>query len=115
MLSLIFQKGKENTMSTELIKPKLKEEFKIKKPKNYKVIFFNDDFTPFFFVEQLLNVIFNKTHEEAIFIANKVHSEGSHVVGIYPLEIAQTKQAQTMFNAKQNGFPLLCEIEEDSE
>lgn len=97
-------------------KTSLKEKIVIKKPKMYKVIFFNDDFTPFFFVEKILSVIFNKNAEEAQAIANKIHTEGSSVIGVYVQEIAQTKQAQTMYNAKQNGFPLRCEIEpEDNE
>lgn len=89
----------------------IKEKIIIKKPPMYKVIFFNDDFTPFFFVEKILTVIFSKNEVEAQAIAHKIHSEGSSVIGVYPQEIAQTKQAQTLYNAKQNGFPLRCEIE----
>ncbi len=102
-------------MNTEISKPDLKTTLKIKKPKKYKVIFFNDDFTPFVFVEQILIIIFNKTQEQALAIAQEVHAKGSSPVGVYSLEIAQTKQAQTLFNAKHNGYPLLCEIEPEEE
>lgn len=98
-------------METKDIKPKLKKEFIIKKPKMYKVILINDDFTPFVFVEKVLMVIFGKTAIESEFIAHQIHTNGKAIVAIYPQEIAQTKQAQTLFNAQQNGFPLLCEIE----
>jgi ATP-dependent Clp protease adaptor protein ClpS len=98
-------------MDAKDIKPILKEKILIKKPRKFKVIFFNDDYTPFFFVVKILNVIFNKTEEEAQAIANKIHAEGKEVIGIYPQEIAETKHAQTMYNAQQNGFPLHCEIE----
>jgi len=103
-------------MDTKDSKPILKEKITIKKPQKYKIIFFNDDFTPFFFVEKILTVIFGKSESEAQLIAEKIHSDGSTVVGVYPLEIAETKRAQTLYNAKQNGFPLNCEVElEESE
>lgn len=103
-------------MDTKNTNPVLKEKIIIKKPRKFKVIFFNDDFTPFFFVEKILTIIFGKTTTEAKAIADQIHTENSAVVGVYPLEIAETKRAQTMYNAQQNGFPLHCEIEsEDSE
>ncbi len=102
-------------MSQEISKPIVKPKFKIKKPTQYKVIFFNDDFTPFNFVQQILMVIFNKTEQEAELIAKKIHNEGAEIVGVYPLEIAETKQAQTLYNAKKNGYPLKCELEECEE
>lgn len=102
-------------MSDQISKSTVKPKFKIKKPKQYKIVFFNDDFTPFFFVQQVLMVIFNKTEEESQFIAKKIHEEGAEVVGVYPLEIAETKQGQTLYNAQKNGFPLKCELEECEE
>lgn len=100
-------------MSTKLDEPQLKEKLKLKKPSKYKVIIYNDDFTPFHFVEEVLTVIFNKTVTESKIITHDIHVKGSAVVGVYTLEIAQTKQKQTEYNARKNGFPLLCEIEID--
>lgn len=100
-------------MDTKDTNPKIKEQTLIKKPRKFKIIFFNDDFTPFFFVEKILTVIFNKTESEAQAIANKIHDKGNAIVGVYPLEIAETKHAQTMYNSQQNGFPLHCEVEPD--
>ena len=102
-------------MATDIAKPKTKEQIKFKKPQMFKVILFNDDFTPFNFVEQILMVIYNKTSEQSALIAQKIHQEGSEVVGVYPLEIAETKQAQTVYNAQKNGYPLLCEIESEGD
>ncbi len=92
-------------------KPILKEKITIKNPRMFKIILFNDDFTPFFFVEKILKVIYNKNEEESQDIAMKIHTEGKSIIGLYTQEIAQTKHAQTMYNAKQNNFPLHCEIE----
>lgn len=103
-------------MDSKEIKPQLKDKVAIKKPRKFKIIFFNDDFTPFFFVEKILSIIYNKTEAESHDIASKIHNEGKAVIGVYPQEIAQTKHAQTMYNAEQNGYPLHCELEpEESE
>lgn len=103
-------------MDSKYIKPIFKDKISIKKPRKFKIIFFNDDFTPFFFVNKILTVIFNKTEDEAQIITSQIHTDGKAVVGIYPKEIAETKYTQTMYNSQKNGFPLHCEIEvEDTE
>lgn len=102
-------------MTQEILKQELKEKTKIKKPKKYKVIIFNDDFTPFLFVEKILMVIYNKTEVEAHNLAQEIHQKGKAQVGVYSLDIAQTKKEQTIANSINNGFPLLCEIEPTEE
>lgn len=84
-----------------------------KKPVQYKVIFHNDNFTPFIFVEKILRALFQKTKEEAQALALKIHKENKAVVAIYPKEIALTKKHLVDYNAKENKCPLLCEIEPD--
>lgn len=106
-------KFEENYMSQKTIEPELKEKLKVKLPKKYCVVFYNDDFTPFYFVEEVLTVIFGKSVSEAKEITNEVHNKGKAVAGIYNQEIANTKQEQTLYNAKKNGFPLYCEVVEE--
>lgn len=98
-------------MSKESLKTKEKTSINIKKPPMYKVIFFNDDFTPFEFVEKILAVIFNKDENEAKQIALKVHKEGKAIVSIYPKEIATTKKHLVDMNSVKHGYPLKCDIE----
>ena len=45
-------------------------------PKNYKVIFHNDDFTTMQFVVELLVTVFFKTEREATAIMLEVHEQG---------------------------------------
>jgi ATP-dependent Clp protease adaptor protein ClpS len=85
---------------------------KIQKPKKFKVIFFNDDYTPFEFVEAILQEVYKKNESEAQALAYKVHQNGKAIIAIYPKEIAETKQNLTIRVAQQQGHPLQCEIEE---
>lgn len=84
------------------------------KPKLYKVILHNDDYSTFDFVIQILMEIFNKANDEAINLTLKIDREGSAVVGIYPFDIAETKVNMVKWMAENQGFPLLATIEEDN-
>lgn len=95
----------------ETIQNKKSVDNKIKYPSQYKVIFYNDDFTPFDFVEAILTTIFNKTKEESESISKAVHTNGKAIVGIYIKEIASTKKHLVDACSFDNKFPLVCEIE----
>lgn len=83
----------------------------IKEPKQYKVVMYNDDFTPMDFVADILEMIFNKEHAEAITLMLRVHKENSAVVGIYYYDIAMTKTQEAMHLAKQKGYPFQVKVE----
>lgn len=84
---------------------------RIKEPKQYKVVMYNDDFTPMDFVVDILEGIFNKDHAEAITLMLRVHKENSAVVGIYYYDIAMTKTQEAMHLAKQKGYPFQVKVE----
>lgn len=92
-----------------------KEEIEIiiKKPKLYKVIMHNDDYTTMEFVVDILTGIFNKTSAEATKIMLDVHKKGSGVAGIYSYDIASTKINHALREAKSNGFPLKLSLKEE--
>lgn len=83
------------------------------KPSMYKVILMNDDFTPMEFVVHVLKKYFHKSESEAGRLMLQVHNDGSSVVGIYTLEVAETKTYQVNSYAKQYEFPLLCRFEKE--
>ncbi len=89
-----------------------KTDQKIKKPKMYKVILHNDDYTTMEFVIEVLVSIFSKSIFDATNIMLDVHNKGKGIVGIYPYDIASTKTAQTEALAKSKDFPLKVSIEE---
>ena len=88
-------------------------ETKLKKPKLYKVILHNDDFTTMEFVVFVLKYVFNRDDAEAFTIMLKVHNEGLGIAGIYPYEIANMKSNKAMNLAKAREYPLLCTVEEE--
>ncbi len=84
---------------------------KLKRPPMYKVLIFNDDYTPMEFVVDLLEIFFSMNREMATRTMLKVHTEGKAVCGVYTRDIADTKAAQVNQYARDNEHPLLCEIE----
>lgn len=93
----------------------LKENVKIliKKPKMYKVILLNDDYTSMDFVVEIIITLFHKTASEATKIMIDVHEKGKGIVGIYTYDIAITKISQVEKMARANEFPLKAIIEEE--
>ncbi len=85
----------------------------VKEPPMCKVILLNDDFTTKEFVVEILIKIFNKSSSEANELMEKVHKTGSAVVGIYTYDIATSLAQLTIKNARANGFPLRCIVEEE--
>jgi ATP-dependent Clp protease adaptor protein ClpS len=88
-------------------------ETKLEKPKLFKVVLHNDDFTTMDFVVFVLEYVFNRTEPEAFVIMLKVHNEGLGIAGVYPYEIANMKSEKAMNLAKSREYPLLCTVEEE--
>jgi ATP-dependent Clp protease adaptor protein ClpS len=91
--------------------PKAKAKPKLDRPRVYKVILHNDDYTPMEFVVLVLRDVFNKSDADATAIMLHAHTRGFAVAGVYSFEIAETKVQQTMVLADKHGFPLLCTME----
>jgi ATP-dependent Clp protease adaptor protein ClpS len=81
-------------------------ERKIDKPRRYKVILHNDDYTTMEFVVQILMKFFHRSETEATHIMLSVHHRGHGVAGVYTKDVAETKVAQVMEYAKEHGMPL---------
>ena len=86
---------------------------RLEKPKLFKVILHNDDFTTMEFVVFVLQHVFARSEAEAFTIMLKVHNEGIGVAGLYPYEIATMKANKAMNIAKSREYPLLCTVEEE--
>lgn len=97
------------TQSTTKVKVKPRTD--VEPPRNFKVIYLNDEITTMDFVVQTLMEIFDHDFESASNITQKVHEEGSAVVGVYPFEIAEHKGVEVTVMARANGYPLEVKIE----
>ena len=86
---------------------------RVSEPKNWKVIFLNDDATPMEFVISLLMEVFKHTQETAKEITIQVHETGSGIAGTYSFEIAEAKAVESTTLARANGHPLQIKLEEE--
>ncbi len=80
-------------------------------PRRYKVIFHNDDYTTMEFVVDVLKRYFHKTDTEAVHIMLTVHKMGAAVAAVYTRDVAETKAAEVMEYARENGMPLMVTTE----
>lgn len=92
-----------------------KADEKIARPRLYKVLMHNDDYTTREFVVWVLQAIFRKNEGDAIRVMMHVHQSGIGVCGLYTKEVAETRVAKTERLAREHEFPLRVTMEpEDS-
>jgi ATP-dependent Clp protease adaptor protein ClpS len=89
----------------------VEEKKKTATPKRYQVLFHNDDYTTMEYVVEVLRRFFHKTETEALHIMLTVHKKGKAIAGVYPRDVAETKVAEVMQDARDNGHPLLLTAE----
>ena len=99
------QEDQGTSVAVATIEPKLK------KPPLYRVIIFNDDYTPMEFVVYVLQTFFGIDRDKATQIMLAIHTHGKGVCGIFTKEVAETKSAQVNNFARENEHPLISEIE----
>lgn len=90
-------------------------EQRLERPRHYKVIYLNDDYTSMDFVQRSLEQHFHKTREEAAKLTWEIHKEGMAIVAVLPLDVAETKQYIVISEARKCGFPLFVVLEKTSE
>jgi len=86
---------------------------KLKRPRLYKVLFHNDDYTTMEFVVWALMSVFHHDEATATGIMLHVHKNGIGVAGVYPRDVAETRAARVEALARAHEFPLRCTVEEE--
>lgn len=84
----------------------------LREPKKYKVYMINDDYTSWEFCVRIIMSVFHKTAEEADQITQAIHTQGKGLCGIYSYEIAETKAMLVETQARSEGFPMKCKLQE---
>ena len=87
------------------------EKTKAKPPPLYRVVMFNDDYTPMEFVVHVLMEFFGMDHDKAERVMLTIHTVGQAVVGIYPRDVAETKCDQVNKYSQSMQYPLLSQVE----
>ena len=84
---------------------------RLKKPRLYKVLLHNDDYTTMEFVVSVLESVFGHPAPVAMRIMLSVHHRGVGVAGVFPHEIAESKAQKVIAVAREAEFPLLATVE----
>ena len=93
-------------MSDTDLKPKTRVKPKVERPKMYKVILLNDDFTPREFVVKVLKAEFAMGEDRAYAVMMTAHRKGACVVAVYARDIAETKCDRANEHGIRAGYPL---------
>ena len=92
-----------------------RSEQKLQRPRMWRVLLHNDDYTTQDFVVWVLESIFHKPRGEAFTIMLSVHRTGVGVAGVYTHDVADTKVRATKRLAEEHEFPLLATMEVETE
>ena len=92
-----------------------RSEQKLQRPRMWRVLLHNDDYTTQDFVVWVLETIFRKPRAEAFAIMMSVHRSGLGVAGVFTHDVAETKVKATQRLAEEHEFPLLVTMEPETE
>ena len=93
------------------LKPRTKIKPKVERPKLWKVILLNDDYTPREFVVMVLKAVFRMGEEKAHAVMLTAHRRGACVIAVFTKDVAETKAKEATDLGKANGFPLFFTTE----
>ena len=79
---------------------------KVERPKLYKVILINDDYTPREFVVTVLKVEFGMGESRAHAVMLTAHRKGSCVIAVFPKDVAEPKAERATEAGRARGSPL---------
>ena len=91
----------------------LQDRQKVEPPKKFKVVLYNDDYTPMEFVVLILMDVFNYGVHRAHEIMLQVHEQGKGIAGVFSKEIAWMKTKKCNQIAQQEGHPLKVSMEQE--
>ena len=95
----------------DVLKPETIIEPKAERPRLYKVVLLNDDYTPREFVVQVLKAVFRTTEDQAYRIMMTAHQKGVCVVATFTRDVAESKASEGTDMGRQKGYPLAFSTE----
>jgi len=102
-------------MSDTTTKPRIDIRPKTERPRLYKVVLLNDDYTPRDFVVTVLKGEFRMSEDQAYRVMMTAHRRGACVVAVYPKEVAETKATRGTEAGRRMGYPLMFTTEPEEE
>jgi ATP-dependent Clp protease adaptor protein ClpS len=98
-------------MSQTVVKPRTRTRPKTDRPKLWKVILLNDDYTPREFVVQVLKAVFRMNESQAYRVMMTAHQRGACVIAVFTKDVADTKAKEATELGKSKGYPLFFTTE----
>ena len=93
-------------MSETVTRPRVQVQVKPERPRLYKVIVLNNDYTPREFVITVLKAEFRMGEEQARRVMLTAHQRGVCVVAVFTRDVAETKATRATEAARRKGYPL---------
>ena len=94
-------------------KPRTKVKTQTERPKLWKVILLNDDYTLREFVVQVLKAVFRMNESQAYRVMMTAHRRGACVIAVYTRDVADTKAKEATEMGKAKGYPLYFTTEKE--
>jgi ATP-dependent Clp protease adaptor protein ClpS len=89
-----------------VVTPRGKTKPKTERPKLWKVILLNDDYTPREFVVEVLKAVFRMNADQAYRVMMTAHQKGACVIAVFTKDVADTKAKEGTELGKSKGYPL---------
>ena len=93
------------------VKPRTRTKTKVERPKLWKVILLNDDYTPREFVVMVLKAVFRMNEDQAYNVMMTAHQRGACVIAVFTKDVADTKAKEATELGKSKGYPLFFTTE----
>jgi ATP-dependent Clp protease adaptor protein ClpS len=90
---------------------KTRSKTKTERPKLFKVILLNDDYTPREFVVLVLKAVFRMDESHAQKVMMTAHRRGACVIAVYTRDVAETKAKEATELGRAKGYPLFFTTE----
>ena len=94
-----------------VVKPRTRTKPKVERPKLWKVILLNDDYTPREFVVVVLKAVFRMNEDQAYNVMMTAHQRGACVIAVFTKDVADTKAKEATELGKSKGYPLFFTTE----
>jgi ATP-dependent Clp protease adaptor protein ClpS len=100
--------------TTVTTRPRTETRTATERPRLYRVVLVNDDFTPRDFVVVVLKAVFRMSRDQAHGVMMTAHRRGVCVVAVFTREVAEEKARRGTDMGRREGYPLLFATEPES-
>ena len=100
-------------MSETTTIPRSRTKPRVERPRLYKVVLLNDDYTPREFVVSVLKAVFRVSEDQAYRVMLAAHKLGACVVAVYTRDVAESKAEEATDAGRTAGFPLTFTMERE--